>query len=345
MKTITLLSLCLLLASQSAGAGVVYMKNGDQITGTIKKVWDGEVYIDPSYADEFSVKQAEIAYMDADSSRQFELELADGTPLVGSLAGADRDGNQLIMIDGQAKAIPMSTLAELKEPEKLFDWNASADLNSAFNSGNTNNHSVTLGMDFMLKKNKHTNFLDLLLQNEEQEIDGVTAQVQDSDRVRYNYNYAISDPWFLGSSASWERDSIKGLDSRYNVVPAAGYNFWDDAHRELGLQLGAGFQSEEVTDINGLTSNEDGAVAALLLRFRYKFANPDLELYLNNTTTAAFYGRKNVVTQFDFGTKYEITDLLYLNLQVLLDYESEPVEGAKSEDISLLFGFGLEFEK
>jgi hypothetical protein len=45
------------------------------------------------------------------------------------------------------------------------------------------------------------------------------------------------------------------------------------------------------------------------------------------------------------GTRYEITDLLYLNLEFLLDYESEPVEGAKSEDISVLFGFGLEFEK
>jgi hypothetical protein len=37
--------------------------------------------------------------------------------------------------------------------------------------------------------------------------------------------------------------------------------------------------------------------------------------------------------------------LLYLNLEFLLDYESEPVEGSEPEDISVLFGFGLEFEK
>ena len=82
-----------------------------------------------------------------------------------------------------------------------------------------------------------------------------------------------------------------------------------------------------------------------MLRFRYDFNKPDLELYLNNTTTGAFYGRENVVTQFNAGTRYEITDLLYLNLEFLLDYETEPVEGAENEDISVLFGFGLEFEK
>jgi len=59
----------------------------------------------------------------------------------------------------------------------------------------------------------------------------------------------------------------------------------------------------------------------------------------------AFYGRENAVTQFNAGTRYEITDLLYLNFEILLDYESEPVEGAKNEDVSVLFGFGLEFEK
>ena len=138
---------------------------------------------------------------------------------------------------------------------------------------------------------------------------------------------------------------MKGLDYRYNIVPAAGYNYWDDAGRTMGFQLGAGYQAEEIIDAIGVTTDGDGAVAAFLLRFRYDFNKPDMELYLNNTTTGAFYGRDNVVTQFNAGTRYEITDLLYLNFEFLVDYESEPVEGAKNEDISVLFGFGLEFEK
>ena len=333
----------ILLLAQTSSAGVIHMTNGDRITGTIKRIWDGDVFIEPAYADEFSVDQVDIAYMEDD--RQFDLELDDGSTLVGSLAGSDADGNQIVIVGGEEQAIPLAQLAELEEPEDAFDWGTHVDLNSTFNRGNTNNSNVTLSADFNLKRNRHAHFVDLLWQDEKQKIEDVTTQVKDRDRYRYNYNYEVNDPWFIGSSASYERDPVKGLDYRYNVVPSGGYNFWDDAGRTLSMQLGAGYQAEEITDEFGITNKGDGAVAAFLLRFAYDFGSPDLDIYLNNTTTAAFYGRDNAVTQFNAGTRYEITDLLYLNFEVLLDYESEPVEGAKNEDISVLFGFGLEFEK
>jgi len=345
VNRVLMLLLGLLLAGRAANAGVLHMKNGDQITGTIKKIWDGDVYIEPSYADEFSVSQEDVAYMESDDSKLFELELDDGTPLVGSLAGQDDNGNQVLMVDGEAQIIPLAALAELEEPEKLFDWSANADLNSAFRSGNTNSRSATITMDLMLKKNRHTNFVNLIWQNEQQTIDGVSNQVQDRDRYSYNYNYSVADPWFLGGSASWESDPVKGLNYRYNAVPAAGYNFWDDAYRELGIQFGAGYQAEKITDENGMARDGAGAVAGFLLRFRYDFGDPDIEVYMNNTTTTAFYGRRNTVTQFNTGAEYEISDLLYFNLGLFLDYESQPTEGASGEDISVLFGFGVEFEK
>jgi len=343
MKRALLFCSVMILTMHAATAGVIHMKNGDRITGKIKKIWGDDVFIEPAYADEFTVDQADVAYIE--SGREFDLELKDGSKLFGSLVGLDAEGNQLLLVDGQQRAISLAQLAELEEPEKSFDWATHADLNSTFNSGNTNNSNVTFTADFMIKKNKHKNFLDLLFQNENQKIDDVSTRVQDRDRFRYNYSYDVGDPWFIGSSASYERDPVKGLDYRYNVVPSAGYNFWDDADRSLMLQAGAGYQAEETTDEFGVTTKGDGAVAALLLRFDYDFGDPDVELYLNNTTTAAFYGRDNVVNQLSTGTRYEITDLLYLNFEVLLDYETQPAEGAKNEDLSVLFGFGVEFEK
>ncbi len=325
-----------------ANAGVIYMKNGDRITGSISKIWDGDVFIEPDYADEFTVDQVDIAYIEAD--RQFDLELEDGTSIVGSLAGADAEGNQLVIVDGQERAIPMSSLAELEEPDEINDWYANADLNATVNRGNTENNTVAMTVDLMIKRDRHTNYVDLLWQDEKQRIDGVTTKVKDRDRYRYNYNYDVGDPWFIGSSASYERDPVKGLDYRYNVVPAVGYNVWDNAGKELGFQLGAGYQAEEFVDDLGVKKKDDGAVGAFLMRYRYDFGDPDVEIYFNNTTVAAFYGRDNIVSQFNLGTKYEITDLLYLNLDLLVDYETEPVEGAKKEDVSLLVGFGLEFE-
>ena len=46
-----------MLTMQAATAGVLHMKNGDQISGKIKKIWGGDVFIEPSYADEFAVDE------------------------------------------------------------------------------------------------------------------------------------------------------------------------------------------------------------------------------------------------------------------------------------------------
>lgn len=342
MKKVCAVLFVALLQAQAINAGVIHMKNGDRITGNISRIWDGDVFIEPEYADEFAVDQVDIAYMVDD--REFDIELEDGTNIKASLAGVDDEGNQLIIMEGEELSIPMSALAELEEPEEINDWSANADLNATFNSGNTNNSDVTMSIDFMIKRDRHTNYIDLLWQDEKQKIDGVSTRVKDRDRYRYNYNYDVGDPWFLGGSATYERDPVKGLDYRYNAVPTVGYNVWDDANKMLGFQFGAGYQAEETTDETGFSDKQDGAVAAFLLRYRYDFGDPDVQVYLTNSTVAAFYGNDNIVNQLSFGTRYEITDLLYMNFEMLVDYETQPVEGAKKEDISLLVGFGLEFE-
>jgi len=38
-----------------AYADLLVLKNGDRITGEIKALWDAEITIEPSYADEFNV--------------------------------------------------------------------------------------------------------------------------------------------------------------------------------------------------------------------------------------------------------------------------------------------------
>jgi putative salt-induced outer membrane protein YdiY len=333
----------LLLLTQYASADVITMKNGDKITGSIKKIWDKEVFIEPDYADEFSVDQDQIVSIEADE--QYEIRIDDNKGLLVTFKGSDADGNQIVEIDGQESSVSVMQIKELVEIEDYFDWSTRADLNSTFNSGNTNNSNLTLTADLMLKWDRQKHLFDLLWQNEDQKIEGITTTVKDRERFRYNFNYDVNDPWFAGAFGSWESDPIKGLDYRYNMLPMAGYSVWNDAGRTLNFQLGAGYQAEKNTDELGITTEDDGAIASFVLRFDYDLGDPDIELYLNNTTTAAFYGRDNVVTQFNVGTRYEITDLLYLNLEFLLDYESEPVEGSEPEDISVLFGFGLEFEK
>jgi hypothetical protein len=235
----------------TAAASILVMKNGDRITGTVKKIWDGEVFIDPDYADEFAVDQDDVAYIV--DSREMTVELEDGTELVGQM-GVNADGKQVMFVDGRETRVRLRALAELAEPEKFSDWEARFDVSTAINKGNTNSENAKALFYTMYKRGKQRHVLDLLSDNEEQ--NGVSTK--ERDFAQYNFNYDVRDPWFLGASASYERDPIKNQKFRYNFVPALGYSFFDDATRLFRLQAGAGYQAEESIDQGAPGAVNDG---------------------------------------------------------------------------------------
>jgi hypothetical protein len=333
----------LLLFSSAASASVIVLKNGDRITGTVKKIWDDDVYIEPEYADEFSVDQDAIAYIEDD--RPMEIETADGEDVVGALVGADDSGNQLVVVDGETMAMPVMDLEEMDEPEKYEDWEILSDVNTQFDRGNSEKDFVKFKGTGTYKLGKQRHMFDWMYEYEKTD----DIKTKDRDKYQYIFNYDINDPWFAGGAASYENDPIKDLDYRYNIVPTLGYTIWDNAGAQFSVQGGYGYQAQQTSGFDDsdvfFRDTESGGVALGVLLFRYDLGKPDLELYAKNTTSKALYGQKNMVTQFVTGVRFEITDLMYANFEVDLDYETEPAIDADNEDVTFLFGLGVEFDK
>ena len=98
-RGIAICFLCLMfLQPVSVFAGQLVMKNGDVITGAISKISDGDVYIEPAYADEFAVSLSDVASIEND--KVLEVELKDGTEVAGQFAGAAADGRQVLVVEG-----------------------------------------------------------------------------------------------------------------------------------------------------------------------------------------------------------------------------------------------------
>ena len=91
----------------------VVMKNGDVITGNISLVTDEDVFIEPSYADEFSVNLSEVASIEIEDT--FDVELADRSKMSGQITLNDA-GEQVLIVDGQETALDLTQIAEAAEP-------------------------------------------------------------------------------------------------------------------------------------------------------------------------------------------------------------------------------------
>ncbi|MDH3988711.1 MAG: DUF481 domain-containing protein [Gammaproteobacteria bacterium] len=333
VSKIALTLLCVLLTQFVQAQDVLVLKNGDRITGEISRIWDNEVTIEPEYSDEFQVDLPVVDYIESD--REFEIDLQDGSSVRASFGGANEDGTQIITTSIESLEITLASISELDEIDAYYDWESHVDLSGNLNKGNTDSANTKLRADGMFKHGDHRHRGEISFSREE--LSGQLTQEQ--DRFSYNYNWLFNDPWFFTANLNYERDPIIELDSRLVVSAGIGHDIWNTPRKYLTTQLGAGLQTEEI----GMESQQS-SVVVWGLRFRRDFFGDDLSVFNNLTITANVSGRTNTSYRTSTGISYEITDLLYTSASVDYDYDTDPVETAKSEDISILFGLGLEFE-
>jgi putative salt-induced outer membrane protein YdiY len=327
-----LVPICLLFCG-AAQADVLVLTNGDRITGEITRIWDKEVTIEPEYSDEFDVDLTSIEYIETE--RKFEIDLTDGRTLIASFAGADSDGNQLINYDGESVSMPLTELFELEEIQDDFEWESNVAVSANLNKGNTDTANGQIRADTMVRFNDHRHAGEVTFAREEL----ANVSTKEQDIFRYNYNFLFKDPWFLAASLTLERDPIIELDSRVIVSAGIGRDVWSTPRRTLNIQLGAGFQQEEISK-----NTTDSAVATWTLRYRQDFFGEDVELFHNQNITSNITGRTNTSYRTSTGLSYEITDLLSTNISLDFDYETHPADVAENEDIAILFGLVAEFD-
>ena len=328
----SLLAALILVLGPVAGADVLVLKNGDRITGEIKAIWDDEITIEPTYSDEFEVDAEVVAHIE--SKRKFDIELSDGTKFAAVLKGANAEGLQIFVIDGEEIAAPLAQLYELDEIDDPVEWDSYVDLSAAVNTGNTESLNTKLSGNTTLTIGDHRHYGDASFIREEQ----FSETTKDQDLVRYNYNWLFNDPWFFSTALTLERDPIRELDRRAILTAGMGRDIWNTPRLTLNIQLGAGLITEEIA-----ASSDQSSVVAWTLRYRQDLFGEDLEIYHNNSITRYIDGRENTIYKTTTGLRYEITDLLYANFSVDYDYETQPAQTATSEDLAVLFGLGVEF--
>jgi hypothetical protein len=320
------------LFAAPALADQVQMKNGDIITGNISKIEDGEVFIEPSYADEFSVDLAEVVSIDADQT--FEIELEDGSKVDASFAHGE-DGMQTLVIDGQPRDIPMEELVLAEEPEDYYDRTSHVDVNMTWNGGNTDSRNNLFFADTALKLGDHRHLAELTFRRDK--TDDVYTKKQ--DLFNYTYNWLFNEPWYMGGVFSYERDPIKELDHRYMGGLVIGRDIFNDANKYLTVSLGVGYTDEEFFN----SESESGATGLWALRYTHDLRGGDIAFYHDHKINQQFFGVDNLIFKSNTGFRFDLIDDIYANVSLRYDYETEPAEGAENEDTTFVFGIGAEF--
>lgn len=324
----TACGLAALLISSVSAADVLHMRNGDRITGEVKRIWDDELSIDPEYGDEFTVDLDQVLHIESD--REFEVELRDHSEITGRFEFSD-DEQTLVTDDGRRLPLPPMSIEELEEPEDFFDWNVRSDVSMNISRGNTETDALLWQGSGFVKFGDHRHALDLRYDRLDQE----SARTKDQQNALYIYSWFFSDNWFFATGMGYERDPIRGLSSRLTPGAGFGYQFFDDANRLLEVSLAAVEARERI----GGESNTSTS-ARWQLSFRRDLSN-DLEFFHDHTVLSFISGRDNLVADTETGFRWEIWSDVYFNAQLNWNWESDPAPGNQSEDLTYALGFGL----
>ena len=320
------------LISVSAQADIVYMKNGDRISGELKEVWDDKITIEPDYTDEFDIDLEDVQSLETDGP--FDIELFDEREGEFTLIRSELDGQVTLRGFGEDRTLALTDIKHIEEIEDYFEWDARLDLNSTLSRGDTESWLGVLNAELELKRGDHRTDYDLAMAREEVGND----RVKDSDRLDVSYNFLFSDPWYFAMNITAERDPVARLHRRTSVNPALGYDIFDNPGQQLSVEFGAGFNTEIIADVE-----QEGTVLDWRLKWERDILNGDIELFHNQNIYKNLDGRENIVIYTETGMRYEITDDIFLNMQLNFKRDSEPASGTRTDDSTFVIGAGIDF--
>jgi len=296
-------SICLIFLSGPAVADQLTMENGDVITGEVSKIVDNQIFIDPSYADEFAINLDEVVAIEAD--QVFEIVLEDGSTIEGQFAGAS-DGGQALVADGTSMKVGISELASAMDPAKVVvadPWAGTGEFGFVNTTGNTETVAMNMRLNFVRTgekwRHRFTGTAINTSENGVKDNERYTVEVQ-SDRKLGEHN------WLFGAFR-WDADKFGSYDPQLSLTAGYGHLLMQSERHELKGEVGAGYRRLTETD-TGHESSE--AIARFLLDDWWQvFAST---IWTNRLLIEA--GASNTFTQFNTGLTISMTERFAVKL-------------------------------
>ncbi|MDH3316759.1 MAG: DUF481 domain-containing protein [Betaproteobacteria bacterium] len=324
----------------TALADSVYLKNGDRISGKVEHMDNKHLKIKLPYAKErmLEIEMAEVVSIETDG--EVNVMLGDGTLTRARIERAP-EGGVILQRPGDISpvAIPLAQLAYI-EPNAAesgigVDWSGRVILGVTDASGNTDTRDAYFEANLKAAAKAWRWTTDARAKRSESE--GTTTA--NNWLIGTRYDWFIRDPHYLYTRASAQRDTFAGIDLRWTVGAGYGYKVFDDERTKLELRVGLDYVTKKST----APPDQDYLALGWGITFDQWIIDDKLQLYHESEGFADPKGDEGHVVLSKTGLRAPIIDNLTANLQVNLDYNSDPGPRIKSTDRTVILGLGYTF--
>jgi len=330
--------LFLLLTSQVCAqrADKVIMKNGDHITGEIKRL---EVGILVFKTDDMGTSNIEWDKIRQVISKDiFDVELQDGRVFYGSLDTANssnqmliksNSGDKLVLRDYVVSIVPIkNTFWDIIDGYVKFGFDFSKDSKVG---------KLTLGGNAKYRTKFYNTILEInsIITGQEQ-----SSPSRDQD-VTLTIQRFLEHKWFLGSAISLEQKTGFGLNLRTAIRMGSGYNIIQSNQSLLYSLFGLSFNRESFIDSTESTFNLESIIIGQYQLYIYDHPKTRLTTYLKIFPSLTNWGR--IRSDYKIELDWEVIIDLYWELSFDISYDNKPTGNASTTDYKINTAFKYEF--
>lgn len=335
------LTLCAALSLMTPGAALadsVYLKNGDRISGKVLRMGGEKLELETPYAGSVKIDNAEIVSIETDE--EVDVMLEDGTLSKARLERVPEGGVILRRTAGVPPAtIPLRDLAYInpnaKESGVGVDWSGRATLGVTDTSGNTETRDayVEARLKATAKEWRWTT------DGRAKYAENSGTQTAGSWLAGTRFDWFFRERQYLYGRASIQRDTFSGIDLRWTAGAGYGYKVIESDRTNLELRAGL----DHVSTQRVVPPDQDYLAIGWGIDFDYWIVTDKLQFFFGQEGFADPKGDEGMVVRSQTGLRAPIIDDLTANLQVNLDYNSDPGPGFKTTDRTYIVGLGYKF--
>jgi hypothetical protein len=308
----------------------VYLKNGDVLTGQIKRLSLAILIFKMDGPGTIDIKWEEVKGIKSD--KVFEINLRGGEVLIARL---DSTFSSIyhVQLDDMIEIFPINE----KFLQRLI-----GDVNLGFNYTKASQiiqFNLGSSITYRIPKVELGISLNSVMTNRS----GDSVLTKKQDVTAYALKYFTSR-FFLVTQLGWQQNTELGISNRFLLNGAAGSALFVNNHNRMLAGGGFSLNAEQAIE----TSEYMGYVDALLFiqykRFYYSPPRMSLNAGLLIYQGLSDWGR--IRAEFNFSSRIEIVKDFSIGLSFYDNYDSKPPEGALSKnDFGISFSLGFEFGK
>ena len=311
----------------------IHFSKNQYLKGEIKKLDKGVLTVSTSYSDsDFKIEWEKVTFIS--SKAHFLVSTSEGRRSEGYLTTLSNGKIQIKTSENEAYSYKKEDIVYLNTLKDRFLDQAYASFDIGLNITKSNNYrqlSFNTNMWYLGKKwSTDISYSGLnSIQDNSEDISRQNGSL--------NLRYYLPRNYFLITTFSTLSNTEQSLDFRLNSSIGLGKFIIHTNHTYWAFQIGAN-SNREMYYNNSSPSNSWEGYAGTTLNL---FDTGDISL---NTTLQTYYSREILPrwrADYSLTTKYDLPLDFYINLDLNLNYDSSPSDGAKS-DYVLTTGFGWE---